>query len=300
VWTGEGGLTARRWDGQASPREEPFPVRSCDDCSARSVAVASGGAGGFLVAFEAMGDQPAGPRPSAWDIHGRSFDDSGLGGPQFRVDGGVNDHQYGPAVAGNDAGAFLVLWTEDPLSDPAVHGRLLTTDGCIPTTTTSTTTTTLPTDLLAATRLAMHEARGRRRPSRVTLISRDATIAIGSAGGPADPTVGGGALRIVASDPAEFDVVVPLPATGWTRGSRWLDYRDGATRVSLKHGKRLKAHLRGPAFSLGGADPTPITSALTLGGRRLCMSFATARPAARGRALVATGGATTACAEPPR
>jgi hypothetical protein len=45
---------------------------------------------------------------------------------------------------------------------------------------------------------------------------------------------------------------------------------------------------------------TPITSALTLGGRRLCMTFPAAPPAARGHALVATGGATTSCAEPPR
>jgi len=300
VWTGDDGLSARRYDEQATPLGAPLPVQSCEDCYSRSVAVASGGSGGFLAAFEAMGDLPTGPRPSAWDIHARHFDGAGLGGPQFRADAGVNDHQYGPAVAGSDADTFLVLWTENPLFDPAVHGRLFTAAGCIPTTTTSTTTTTLPTDLLAATRLAMREARGRGRPSRVTLVSRDAAIAIDPAGGVADPTVGGGELRIVASDPAAFDVVVALPASGWKRESQRLDYRGSGARVSLRGGKRLKGHLRGPTFLLGGADPAPITAALTLGGRRLCMRFPTARPAARGHALVATGGATTSCAEPPR
>jgi hypothetical protein len=299
VWTGEDGLTARRYDPLAAPLEGPLAVESCEDCFSRGVAVASGGSGGFLVAFEAMGDLPTGPRPSGWDVHARHVDAAGLGGPQFRADGGASDHQYGPAVAGSDPGTFLVLWTEHPLSDPAVHGQLFTADGCIPTTTTSTTTTTLPTDLLAATRLTMHETRGRKRPSRVALLSRDQAIAIDAAGGVADPTVGGGELRIMASDPAEFDVRVPLPANGWTRRDQRLDYRADAARISVRAGKRLKARVRGQTFALGGTDPTPITSTLVLGGRRLCMTFPTARPTARGHALVATGGATPRCIEPP-
>lgn len=142
----------------------------------------------------------------------------------------------------------------------------------------------LPGDvLLTGARASLHTPADPAR-SAVTLVSRDPAVAVGAAGGSEDPTLAGASLRIWSSAGETFGLTYALPAERWKplaplggrAGYGYSDPKgqDGPVRkVVLREGRLVRVRIRGgPAIPLA-SDPDPINAALSIGGRRLCVSF---------------------------
>jgi hypothetical protein len=127
---------------------------------------------------------------------------------------------------------------------------------------------------------------------KIVVLSKDPTLQTPAAGSPGDPRVGGGGeLRLVNPATPE-DLVIPLPAGGWSPlgknpeakiGWKYLDKtltNGPCKKVIVKAGKVLKAVCLGknPAqpinFTLNETTQGALTATLTLGsGDSYCMSF---------------------------
>ena len=120
--------------------------------------------------------------------------------------------------------------------------------------------------------------------SRLVLLSKDTAIDLGAGNASADdPVTNGAALRIVGEGGA-FDVVHPLPASGWSyvgpqganKGYKYKSDVGPIRKLIVKSGGGALLKIVGKGSGLVpslSSDPGPITAALTLGTKSSCTSF---------------------------
>lgn len=112
------GVYGRSFAPDCTPNGGEMPVNAFTTGNQRRPAVAGGAARGFLAVWQSD-DQDS----SSTGIYGRYFDAEGLpDGGEFRVNSYVTGGQFGPAVAGNDSGEFIVVWTDQSPRDPTGTG----------------------------------------------------------------------------------------------------------------------------------------------------------------------------------
>jgi hypothetical protein len=126
VWEGQlqdgpgaaDGVRGRSFAPDGTPDGGEMPVNNFTTGNQRRPVVAGGAARGFLAVWQSD-DQDT----SSTGIYGRYFDTDGLpDGTEFRVNSYVTGGQFGPAVAGNDGGEFIVVWTDQSPRDPTGTG----------------------------------------------------------------------------------------------------------------------------------------------------------------------------------
>jgi hypothetical protein len=100
-------IFGRRFDANGVPAGVEFQVNTYTTYRQAAPRVAAGSSGEFVVVWQ--GYEQDG---SHWGIFGQRFDAAGLPtGGEFQVNSSTADVQYGPAVAKDQAGNFLVTWT---------------------------------------------------------------------------------------------------------------------------------------------------------------------------------------------
>jgi hypothetical protein len=118
VWssqTGLGGDTqqaieARRLDTLGQPTGPELQVNDSSPVNQSGAQLSADPAGGVVVVW--LSDDSAGSDTSSTSIQGRRFDAAGAPiGSKFQVNTFTDGVQREPAVASNDAGAFVVTWT---------------------------------------------------------------------------------------------------------------------------------------------------------------------------------------------
>ncbi|GMU65259.1 MAG: hypothetical protein AMXMBFR36_15330 [Acidobacteriota bacterium] len=104
------GIRVRRFDAAGEPLGDEFQVNVRTSGRQSRVAVAAGEVG-FLVLWESLGSSSA--DDSEWGIQGRYFGADGvpLGG-DFQINSFTTGNQVGPAVAMDDSGNILAVWSD--------------------------------------------------------------------------------------------------------------------------------------------------------------------------------------------
>ncbi len=118
VWQGfvppaDGSLFARRFDVFGAALSGEFQVESSPPNSGSEAfpSMAMDGSGNFVVAWE-QDDQDYG------GVYGRLFNAAGVAqGPQFQINSYSTSYQYGPSVARNASGDFVVVWQSNQDGD---------------------------------------------------------------------------------------------------------------------------------------------------------------------------------------
>ena len=167
------------------------------------------------------------------------------------------------------------------------------------TSTSSTTSTTTPPALLTGKMLHLGVKLGNDAKKRMTVLSKDPTIAVVANNGADDPVVHGATLRVVSDSAAgAFDTTFQLPAgpswayvgkAGANKGYKWKSKPGPITDILLKR-KTLKIVGRGASLGhdLDG-NPNPVAIVLTVGGRTSCMSFGGTTKFKANKTYTATG-----------
>ena len=109
----ETGIRARRFEADATPLGDDFPVNTFTTDHQRWPMVAINDKGDFVVVWQ--GDDSGGsdtdPVNPTKSIHGQLFaSDGSLVGGEFQVNTYTTDHQYFPSVAMDADGDFVVVW----------------------------------------------------------------------------------------------------------------------------------------------------------------------------------------------
>jgi hypothetical protein len=130
------------------------------------------------------------------------------------------------------------------------------------------------------TKLVLVASLGPTKPRALTLLAKDARIAIGRGpASPDDPVTNGGSLRVLSEGGAAFDDTYPLPADGWKYASagnpaKGYSFSDQLGKVTVKTGKQIKisakSELLGHELTPG---PDAVIIELRLGERRYCFRF---------------------------
>jgi hypothetical protein len=187
------------------------------------------------------------------------------------------------AAGWSDSPSHVVTLTNAP-STTTTSSSTTTTTTTSATTTTSTTLTPDLTELRSGKKLQLKDKAGDPAKRALLVHSTDAALGAGAVGGPDDPTLHGGSVR-VASVVGGFDATYALPSTGWTRiekrgvltGYRYVDKARTSGPIKtglLKAGKLLK--LAGAGADLVhtlGHDPAQVVVVVRLGARRYCFRF---------------------------
>ena len=104
-----GSIQARRFDPNGLPLTGELQVNAYTTNDQRSASVAISPQGGFVVVWESDGSSGADTSQSS--IQGRRFDSSGTPlGAEFEVNSYTTGYQYGPRVATDPQGGFVVVW----------------------------------------------------------------------------------------------------------------------------------------------------------------------------------------------
>ena len=99
-------VVARRFDSAGVPLGGEFQVNTYTTSNQLLPAVASDGAGNFVVVWESRSQDG-----SSYGVYGQRFDAAGLpAGSEFRVNSYTTGDQWGPAVAAKGSGGFVVAW----------------------------------------------------------------------------------------------------------------------------------------------------------------------------------------------
>jgi hypothetical protein len=131
-----GGIRARRFEADASPIGDDFPVNTFTTEHQRWPAVAIADDGDFVVVWQ--GDDSGGsdtdPVNPTKSISGQLFaNDGSLVGGEFQVNTYTTDHQYHPSVAMGSDGDFLVVWdskgSDGPDTNNSIQGQRYAADG---------------------------------------------------------------------------------------------------------------------------------------------------------------------------
>ncbi len=97
------GVYAQRYDSAGASLGGEFRVNEFTAGSQTNAAVAADPTGPFVVAFSSF-------RDGSYDIWARRFDAAGTAGAEFRVNAYTTGFQFGPAVAMDGGGRFVVVW----------------------------------------------------------------------------------------------------------------------------------------------------------------------------------------------
>jgi hypothetical protein len=121
--TSDGSVQGQRYDGVGTPQGGEFQVNSYTTGPQQTPAVATDGDGNVLVAWQSAGS--TGSDTSGGSIQAQRYHSTGV--PQsgeFQVNSYTTGRQYAPAVAGDDAGNFVVVWTSagSAGSDTSAYG----------------------------------------------------------------------------------------------------------------------------------------------------------------------------------
>jgi cysteine-rich repeat protein len=159
----------------------------------------------------------------------------------------------------------------------------------IPVTTTTvpgtTTTTTLPGQggrAVEGKRLLLKDRQEKPQKRALKLVAKDPDVGTGAEqGGPGDPTLHGGFLKVVSRSGDQFVTAHDLPAANWRikgkpgKNKGYKLKKAGPIRtVLVKPGKTLKVVARGDALGHTlRADPDPVHVALGLGSQVYCLTF---------------------------
>jgi len=110
-------VLARRFDSTGNPKEGEFVVNTYTTSSQKAPGVAMDGSGSFLVTWQSQSQDG-----SAQSVFAQRFDSAGMqDGGEFQVNTYTTGSQIGPEVAMNDAGGFVIAWT-DTLRDGSLDG----------------------------------------------------------------------------------------------------------------------------------------------------------------------------------
>jgi hypothetical protein len=102
------GVFGQRYDSSGAPLGPEFRVNTFT-LFAQDPSVASDDAGDFVVVWRSRFLDGSG-----YGVLGQRFDSSGTPvGPEFRVNTYTTGDQYSPAVASDESGNFIVVWTSD-------------------------------------------------------------------------------------------------------------------------------------------------------------------------------------------
>jgi hypothetical protein len=135
VWDGAqqdgsgGGVFAQRFDAGGVTQGPEFRVNSFTNGSQRYPAVAMAASGAFVVVWESTDGNGFGVFAQRYDAAGAAA------GPEFRVNAYTTNGQYGPVVAADADGNFVVVWNSQqfPGADADVMARRYDATG-VPTT----------------------------------------------------------------------------------------------------------------------------------------------------------------------
>jgi hypothetical protein len=97
------GVYGQRYDSAGAPLGGEFRVNEFTTGSQTNAAVAADPNGRFVVAFSSF-------RDGSYDIWARRFDAAGTPGAEFRVNTFTTGFQFGPSVAMDGGGNFVVVW----------------------------------------------------------------------------------------------------------------------------------------------------------------------------------------------
>jgi hypothetical protein len=134
AWASSGGyggtpadVFGQRYASDGTALGPEFQINTYTTYSQSTPAVAADPAGNFVVVWSGQGqDEPSG-------IFGQRFAGSGAPlGPEFRVNTYTTDVQFGPSVATDSAGNFVVAWTSSGGyggTPPDVFGQRYASDG---------------------------------------------------------------------------------------------------------------------------------------------------------------------------
>lgn len=128
-----GSIQARRFDPNGLPLTGELQVNAYTTNDQRSASVAISPQGGFVVVW--VSDGSSGGDTSQSSIQGRRFDSSGTPlGADFEVNTYTTGYQYGPSVATDPQGGFVVVWHgEGPNGtqtyDSIIHARRFDAQG---------------------------------------------------------------------------------------------------------------------------------------------------------------------------
>ncbi|HXK22359.1 MAG TPA: hypothetical protein VMS55_06730, partial [Myxococcota bacterium] len=119
VWTSEGSsggdtsetsIQGQRYSSSGTAQGGEFQVNSYTSNFQVAPAVAADAAGGFVVVWESRGS--SGSDHSGFSVQGQRYASNGAAqGGQFQVNTFVANDQFGPAVATDADGDFVVVWT---------------------------------------------------------------------------------------------------------------------------------------------------------------------------------------------
>ena len=111
-------VLARRYDSAGVPQGPEFLVNAYTTGYQASPAVAADRAGNFVVVWSSLY-----PGSNGVDVIGRRYSASGEPlGLQFRVNTYTPGYQFGPAVATDPSGNFVVAWSSDSSGNPPEPG----------------------------------------------------------------------------------------------------------------------------------------------------------------------------------
>jgi hypothetical protein len=113
-------VVAQRFDAAGAPQGTVFPVSSSVDLQQFEPQIAMGAAGDFVVVWSTYDEDD-----EEDDVFGRRFDAAGNPlGADFHVNNVTEAYQFGPDVALDASGAFVVVWENELFSgDSQLYGR---------------------------------------------------------------------------------------------------------------------------------------------------------------------------------
>ena len=122
-----GGVYAQRYDATGASVGPEFRVNSHTEAYQSWPSVAGLSDGGFLVAWNSLGQDGSG-----FGVYAQRFGADGLAlGPEFRVNTYATNHQYYPDAAALADGGFVVCWTSSAQdgSTAGIYGQRFGADG---------------------------------------------------------------------------------------------------------------------------------------------------------------------------
>jgi S-layer family protein len=126
AWVGDDAVDdaavfARRYDASGQAVGAEFRMNAYTTGNQRLPSVAAQDDGSFLAVWSSNGQDG-----DDYGIFARAFDESGVGGPEFRVNTETSGRQWSSAVAGNASGNLVIVWANPDASgsDGQKRGQL--------------------------------------------------------------------------------------------------------------------------------------------------------------------------------
>jgi len=299
------GIFGQRYDSTGLPVGSEFQVNTYTTGEQGVPAVATDGAGNFVVVWRSAGDG------SGLGVFGQRYDTTGLPvGSEFQVNTYTTSGQGSPAVAADGAGNFVVAWTSFGQDGSGygggygIFGQRYDASG-------APAPGRVP---VSSASLGLTDRGATRR--RVTVRSADPSIANGI-NLAINPVANGAFLHIFNNAGSGDSACFPLPATRWVGlnlDKALYQYSDPTftsgpcDKVTIERGRLLRARCRSSvqpiAYSLDEAMQGSVGVNLTIGPATYCALFGgtitgTGDTGTGGRFRAKNAPAPTSCPTPP-